>query len=132
MAGNLSGNTIRIITYPAIKLSTELTPKHFGSTGELAMSGNGEHFAVVSWFLSAYVARHDVAIPRNSTPVMLVYTLGMKSPTAIIPLKALGLSSNTWTDVLRPSLSDDGRSIAVAQNGSIDVFSGEVSNSLPK
>jgi hypothetical protein len=51
----------------------EIAAKGLSPTGELAVAQNGKSFVVVSWFLGAYVAHHDVALPLGSSPAAFIF-----------------------------------------------------------
>jgi hypothetical protein len=120
--GDEMNGKLKIVNWQSGAVEHEITAKGLSPTGELALAQNGKSFVVVSWFLDAYVAHHDVALPPRSSPAVFIFNDQGQVVAIGEHLDAKGLSVNGAVDVLRPRLSAEGSRLAIAQDGGIRVF----------
>jgi hypothetical protein len=113
---------LKIVNWQSGAVEHEIVAKGLSPTGELAVAQNGKSFVVVSWFLDAYVAHHDVALPPRSSPAAFIFNDQGQVVAISEHMDAKGLSINGAVDVLRPRLSADGSRLAIAQDGGVKVL----------
>jgi len=111
-SGHRSGSQLRVVTVASSSGGINMGPPNFGPTGDLAVSADHKTIVVGSWDISAWIMRHDYAIPSDSKPELFVFRRdhGLRLETSI-PLQQVG--------GLR--ISADGSVLAAGGYGSIMV-----------
>lgn len=117
--GHHSGESLEIISASDGTVLRRISPKYFGPTGELEVSPDGKYFAVVSAYADPKIMRADGPLPNPYKPEVVIADKDHDNPFAVIPnLEGNGLSTNE----LLPSLSSGASVLAVAHEGTIEVF----------
>jgi hypothetical protein len=120
--GDEMSGKLKIVNWRSGAVEHEIATKGLSPTGEIAVAQNGKSFVVVSWFLDAYVAHHDVPLPPRSSPAAFIFSDQGQVVAIGEHLDAKGLSVNGAIEVLRPRLSAEGSRLAIAQDGGVKVF----------
>jgi len=102
----------------------EITPKHFGPTGNIAVSSGQTTFAAISRYIPSTYLTHDSRIPYDFKPELLI--LSKQHIFRLedrLPLPALlALRTPILMDTARLRISADGSVISVAENYGVTVL----------
>jgi hypothetical protein len=122
--GHHSGDKLEIVNVISKQILQKVNPQNYGSTGEMAISGDHKTMLIVSWYLPAGIVRNEEkAIPASSSPEALVFVRGASLfMDATLPIPKSGLNLSGWQEARRPRLSSDGSVIAIAQDGGVTVL----------
>jgi hypothetical protein len=118
----LSGDSLQLVNLTGKQIQQSIKPRHYGPTGELAVSADMKTALAVSWYVPAHSLAHEGPLP-TSTPELLVLRLGANLHLdAALPIHGYGLKASGWLENRRPRISSDGSIIAVAQDSGVTVL----------
>jgi len=121
-SGHHSGDSLQLVTVKQAQIQWDIRPRHYGPTGELALSSSSTTALAVSWYLPAPSLVHEGPLPA-STPELLVLRTGASAKVeAALPIHSFGLKVAGWLENRRPRVSADGSVIAVAQDSGVTVL----------
>ena len=121
-SGHLSGENLEIVTITG-KEAQKIKPRHYASTGEMAISRDSKTIVAISWYTPARALAQEHAVLPASSPELLVFERGTSvHMDTSLPIHGLGLKASGWLENRRPRLSLDGAVIALAQDNGITIF----------
>lgn len=125
--GHLSGDSIEVFDLLGRKAIHErsLRPDRFAPLGDWGISADGHVVAATSWYIPPqYLIHGEGPWPPPTMPkILIINPRSSSNPVAEIPVETRGLASSGWMEDVRPRLSADGSTLAIAQKNGIDVFS---------
>lgn len=121
-SGQHSGASLRIVHIPDGRVVKELEPKHFGPTGDVAVSKNGGEILVASWYLKPGFFTHPhEPMPVGSAPELLVFSekrdFHMEGT-----IHSVGGGLRVGGSPLYFRVASDGSVIGIAENFGITLF----------
>jgi hypothetical protein len=123
-SGHHSGDSLQLVTFTGRETQVQgsIKPRHYGPTGELAISADSKTALAISWYVPARSLAHEGALPA-STPELVVLGMGARGHVeASLPIHPFGLKVAGWLENRRPRISSDGSVIAVAQDSGVTVL----------
>jgi hypothetical protein len=121
-SGHESGDSLQIVGLTG-KQVQNIKPKHYASTGEIAVSRDQKTIVAIIWYLPAHVLAHEHAVLPNSSPELMIFDRGSNlNLDAKLPIHNMGLKSSGWLENRRPRVSFNGSVIAIAQNSGITIL----------
>jgi hypothetical protein len=122
-SGHHSGDSLQLVSVISKQIQQNIKPRHYGPTGEMAISGDQKTILVVSWDIPAGVYRDQEKGFPASSPEALVFGRDVSlSMDAALPIHKSGLNLSGWLEGRRPRVSSDGSVIAIAQDGGVTVL----------
>jgi hypothetical protein len=123
-AGYDVGQSIKLVRLKDSKVLQEISPEHYGPTGELAVSADQNVLVSISRYVAPKYLTHHRPVPRDTRPdlVMLskqkVFTVtGVQQLPELLALRKRGLFDTSYLRV-----SADGSLISVAEGYGVTVF----------
>jgi len=122
-SGYKSGNTLKLVNLAGLQdKGKAVTLSDYGSTGELAVSADGNTALAVSWYVPAHFLVHDGTVPPFPAQILVLRIAAIPEVEAVQTIRPSGLNIDGWMENRRPRLSADGSVVALAQDGGVVVF----------
>jgi hypothetical protein len=121
-SGHHSGDSLRIVHIPDGRVVQELKPKHFGPTGEVAVSEGGGEILATSWYLEpSFLTHPHEPVPAGSVPELLVFSA--KGDFHLEgTIQSAGGGLRVGGSALRFRVASDGSVVAIAEHFGITLF----------
>jgi hypothetical protein len=121
-SGHHSGDSLRIVHIPDGRVVQELKPKHFGPTGEVAVSEGGGEILAASWYLKpSFLTHPHEPVPAGSVPELLVFSA--KGDFHLEgTIQSAGGGLRVGGSALRFRVASDGSVVAIAEHFGITLF----------
>ena len=119
--GHHSGDSLQLVSV-AGKVEQIIKARHYGSTGELAVSANQKTALALSWYLPARALAHDGPLPASSPEILVLGRSASLHMDSSVPIHGLGLRGSGWLENRRPRISSDGSVIAIAQDSGVTLL----------